>query len=80
MDLQRALYLLLMSEKFQQVRIKILLPTDFTLNDHVVDFLFICSSQNWLKPIKVIRHFHNLPESNFKLPLLSGNKIHSQSH
>ena len=30
MDLQRALYLIVMSEKFQQVRIEIFLATDFT--------------------------------------------------
>ena len=59
MDLQRALYLILMSEKFQQVRIKILLATDFTLNVRIVDFVFICLSQNWLKPIKMIGHFGN---------------------
>ena len=41
---KRALYLILMSEKFQQVRIKIFLATDFTLNSRVIDFVFICSN------------------------------------
>ena len=59
MDLQRALYVILMSEKFQQFRIKILLATDFTLNGRAVDFVFTCSSQNWLKPMKMIEHFRN---------------------
>ena len=40
MDLQSALYSILMSEKFQQVRIKILPETDFTLNGRVFDFMF----------------------------------------
>ena len=57
MDLQRALYLILMSEKFQQVRIKILLATDFTFKGHIVHSVFICSSQNWPKPMKMIAHF-----------------------
>ena len=58
MDPQRALYIILMFEKFQQVT-KIFLATDFTLNGRVVDFAFICSSQNWLKPMKMIGHFRN---------------------
>ena len=59
MDLQRALYLILMSEKFQQLRIEILPATDFTVNGRVVNFVFICSSQNWLIPSKMIGRFRN---------------------
>ena len=29
------------------------------LTGHVVDFVFICSSQNGLKPMKMIWHFRN---------------------
>ena len=55
----KALYLILISEKFQQIRIKILLATEFTLNGHAVDFVFIRLGQNWLKTIKMIGHFRD---------------------
>ena len=51
--------IILVSEEFQHVRIKIILATDFTLNGHVVHSVFVCSSQNWLKPMKMTRHFCN---------------------